>query len=48
MGMRTLIETLRREAPEVEIGNFSRPISRASSATLNTLNAPVRNRYAVN
>jgi hypothetical protein len=29
MGMRTLIETLRREAPEVEIGNFSRPVSRA-------------------
>ena len=33
MGMRTMIETLRREAPEVEIGNFSRPISRTPSAT---------------
>jgi pyruvate-formate lyase-activating enzyme len=33
MGMRALIETLRREAPEVEIGNFSRPVSRTSSAT---------------
>ena len=33
MGIRALIETLRREAPEVEIGNFSRPVSRASSAT---------------
>jgi molybdenum cofactor biosynthesis enzyme MoaA len=29
MGMRTLIETLRREAPEVEIGNFTRPVKRA-------------------
>ena len=28
LGMRTLIETLRREVPEVEIGNFSRPIQR--------------------
>ncbi len=36
LGMRALIETLRREAPEVEIGNFSRPISRESSATVNT------------
>ena len=26
LGMRALIETLRREAPEVEIGNFSRPV----------------------
>jgi molybdenum cofactor biosynthesis enzyme MoaA len=33
MGMRALIETLRREAPEVEIGNFSRPVLRASRAT---------------
>jgi hypothetical protein len=31
MGMRGLIETLRRETPEVEIGNFSRPVSRASA-----------------
>ena len=26
LGMRALIETLRREAPDVEIGNFSRPV----------------------
>jgi pyruvate-formate lyase-activating enzyme len=36
MGIRAMIETLRREAPEVEIGNFSRPVSRSSSATSNT------------
>ncbi len=29
LGIRTLIETLRREAPEVEIGNFTRPVKRA-------------------
>jgi len=28
MGMRALIATLRRELPEVEIGNFSRPVKR--------------------
>jgi hypothetical protein len=28
--MRALIETLRREAPEVEIGNFSRPVGMRS------------------
>jgi pyruvate-formate lyase-activating enzyme len=28
MGMRALIETLQRETPEVEIGNFSRPVGR--------------------
>lgn len=28
VGMRALIETLRRETPEVEIGNFSRPVGR--------------------
>lgn len=28
LGVRTLIETLRREVPQVEIGNFSRPIQR--------------------
>ncbi len=37
MGMRAFIETLRREAPEVELGNFTRPIKRvapsASAAT---------------
>ncbi|HLI07586.1 MAG TPA: radical SAM protein [Ktedonobacteraceae bacterium] len=31
LGMPTLIETLRREVPEVEIGNFSRPVKRATS-----------------
>lgn len=31
LGMRTLIEMLRREAPEVEIGNFSRPVRRAEA-----------------
>jgi pyruvate-formate lyase-activating enzyme len=33
LGIRALVETLRRETPEVEIGNFSRPVSRTSSAT---------------
>ena len=28
LGVRTMIETLRREAPEVEIGNFTRPVKR--------------------
>jgi molybdenum cofactor biosynthesis enzyme MoaA len=28
VGIRTLIETVRREVPEVEIGNFSRPVQR--------------------
>ncbi|GAC1627439.1 MAG: hypothetical protein NVS4B7_16900 [Ktedonobacteraceae bacterium] len=28
LGMRTMIETLRREVPEVEIGNFTRPVKR--------------------
>jgi molybdenum cofactor biosynthesis enzyme MoaA len=28
LGMRTLIETIKREAPSVEIGNFSRPVQR--------------------
>ncbi len=32
LGVRTLIETLRRELPDVEIGNFTRPIKRARSA----------------
>jgi pyruvate-formate lyase-activating enzyme len=30
MGMRAFIATLRREIPEVEIGNFTRPIKRAA------------------
>jgi hypothetical protein len=29
LGMRTLIETIRREVPDVEIGNFTRPVKRA-------------------
>ncbi len=33
LGMRTLIEILRREAPGVEIGNFSRPVPRSSPST---------------
>ncbi|HEV2583499.1 MAG TPA: radical SAM protein [Ktedonobacteraceae bacterium] len=31
VGMRALIELLRKEAPEVEIGNFSRPVQRAEA-----------------
>ncbi len=34
LGMATLIETLRREVPEVAIGNFSRPIQRVRTATV--------------
>src|SRR5215471_7994145 len=29
LGMRTMIEILKREVPEVEIGNFTRPVKRA-------------------
>lgn len=32
LGIRTLIETLGREVPEVAIGNFSRPVRRARAA----------------
>ncbi len=32
LGMRVLVETLRREAPDVAIGNFSRPVKRAAPA----------------
>ena len=32
LGMRAMIEIIRREAPEVEIGNFTRPIKRVQSA----------------
>jgi pyruvate-formate lyase-activating enzyme len=32
LGIRMLIETLRREAPEVAIGNFSRPVRRSRPA----------------
>jgi hypothetical protein len=28
LGMRTMIEIIKREAPDVEIGNFSRPVKR--------------------
>ncbi len=31
LGIPTLIETLKREAPEVEIGNFTRPVRRAGT-----------------
>jgi pyruvate-formate lyase-activating enzyme len=31
MGMRAMIETLRREVPEVEIGNFTRPVKRGAA-----------------
>ncbi len=33
-GMRTMIEILRREVPEVEIGNFTRPVKRVQVAML--------------
>ena len=32
LGMRTMIEILKREAPDVEIGNFSRPVRRVQTA----------------
>jgi molybdenum cofactor biosynthesis enzyme MoaA len=32
LGMRTMIAIMRREAPEVEIGNFTRPVKRVQSA----------------
>jgi hypothetical protein len=28
LGMRSMIEIVQREAPEVEIGNFTRPVKR--------------------
>ncbi len=34
LGMTTLIETLRRELPDVEIGNFTRPVKRIPGATV--------------
>jgi pyruvate-formate lyase-activating enzyme len=34
LGMRTLIETLKREVPDVEIGNFSRPVQRKRSVEI--------------
>ena len=30
LGMRTMIEVMKREAPEVEIGNFTRPVRRVA------------------
>ncbi|GAC1367345.1 MAG: radical SAM protein [Ktedonobacteraceae bacterium] len=33
LGMRALIDILRREVPDVEIGNFSRPVKRTQSAS---------------
>src|SRR5207248_8899456 len=32
LGMRTMIEIIKREAPEVEIGNFTRPVQRKPQA----------------
>jgi len=32
LGVRTMIEILKRELPEVEIGNFTRPVKRATSS----------------
>jgi hypothetical protein len=34
LGMRTMIEIIRREAPHVEIGNFTRPVKRSLSSLL--------------
>ena len=34
LGVRTLIETIKREVPEVEIGNFTRPVKRAQPAVV--------------
>jgi hypothetical protein len=33
LGIPAMIEILRREAPEVEIGNFTRPVKRVMPAT---------------
>jgi hypothetical protein len=32
LGIRTMIEILKRELPEVEIGNFTRPVKRVRGA----------------
>jgi hypothetical protein len=34
LGMRTMIEIVKREAPEVEIGNFTRPVKRVLPQTV--------------
>jgi hypothetical protein len=36
LGMRTMIEVMKREAPEVEIGNFTRPVRRVAPPAVNT------------
>ena len=36
LGMRTMIEVMKREAPEVEIGNFTRPVRRVAPQAVNT------------
>ena len=40
LGMRALVETLRRETPDVAIGNFSRPVKRAAPAPTATAPEP--------
>jgi hypothetical protein len=37
LGVRTMIEIIKREAPDVEIGNFTRPMKR----TFNTVSAKI-------
>jgi pyruvate-formate lyase-activating enzyme len=37
LGMRTLIDTLRREVPDVEIGNFTRPIKRTYNKVVSNI-----------
>ena len=34
LGMRELIETVKREAPDVVIGNFTRPVQRVRNLSL--------------
>ena len=34
LGISVLIETLKREVPDVEIGNFSRPVQRKRSVEI--------------
>lgn len=36
LGMRTMIEIIKKEAPQVEIGNFTRPIRRVSAQVMDT------------
>jgi len=40
LGMRTLIDTLKREVPHVEIGNFTRPVKRVLGAAATAEVAP--------